>query len=155
MGIDVHIVGQIETLLENPSSLAPSQISERLQRLQGLFAQLYPRLPDYTPEEKGVFLRLLSRSNELLRLSMDHQMRALNLTPQKLAALFEKARTSSDPKDQALIATFEHMKEQFLNLQNALSRASAKVLSVEGEGKRKPLASAGQKRLRRSKWQKP
>jgi len=142
--MDHHIVEQIEKVLEYPQTISQQDVFKKLQQLEVLFQKLYPKFPEFSMNEKGVFLRLLTKTNELLRIGMDYQMKNLNLSPEKLKAIFEKASHSKDPESQALTQMLGDLKRRADEVQASVNRLNAQTNQATSQKKH---SSAQQQRL--------
>lgn len=153
--MDKEVVARIEKLLDYPQDIAQPEITRRMADLEICFRTLYPKLPDFTLGEKAIFVKLLTRSNDLMRRSMENLMKEFNLTPEKLKSIETGARANNSPESQAFIATLESLNAQAEALRASISRINTKY-SGEGTSHAQPGPTAAeQKRVKRSGWYKP
>lgn len=148
-----HIVAEIEKLLNYDESISDVEVNRRVKILEDHFRMLFKDLPNFSVHDKAVFLKLLTRSNDLLRKAMDIQMKNLNLNPEKLKNIFAHAEKSDAPEARGLVNALQYLQMQATEFSKAVARASVK-LSQPPAGSQKAQSAEGQ-RLKRSKWQKP
>lgn len=151
--MDPHIVAEIEKLLADTHHISDAEVNRRVKELEECFKKLFKDLPNFSIHDKGVFLKLLTRSNDLLRKAMEIQMKELHLTPDKLKSIVVNASKSDSPESRGLINALQYLHMQAQEFSKAVARASVK-LSQPPAGSEKAQTAEGQ-RLKRSKWQKP
>lgn len=152
--MDKDVVTKIEKLLDYPQNITQPEISQRMTQLEMCFRQLYPNLPDFTIGEKAVFVNLLTKSNDLMRRSMENLMKQFNLTPEKLKKIEEGARNDDSAESKAFLTTLESLHAQAEALKTSISRINTKY--TQGISQGMPGSSiADQKRVKRSGWVKP
>jgi hypothetical protein len=143
---------EIEKLLAYSPDISLQEINLKMNKLEKLFVELFPKFPSFSTNEKAIFLKLLTRSNELLRFGMDQQMKALNLTPEKLKMIVEKAHHSDDPQSKALVAALNNMKSKMQYAEVAMAKAQVSVSVALSEHKN--ITNPEQQKLKRQKWHK-
>lgn len=151
--MDKEIVGRIEKLLDYPQDILQPEIVKRMAELEVCFRALYPKLPEYTIGEKAIFVQLLTKSNDLMKRSMQNLMKEFNLTPEKLKTIESEARASKSEDSKAYIATLESLQAQAQALGHVIARINTKY-SGSSPSQQGP-SPAEQKRLKRSGWYKP
>ena len=151
--MDPDVVAHIEKLLSNTEHLTYKEVNQRIRDLEIQFKKLFDDLPNFTINEKSLFFKLLTRSNDLLRVAMDMEMKQMNLTPEKLNAIFAHAAKSNDPASLGLINTLQYLHMQAEELRKSLARLSVKLSQPIEEAKKSQNTES--KRVKRSTWQKP
>lgn len=152
--MDKALVSRIEKLLDYPQDIAQAEISKRMAELEVCFRALYPNLPEFTLQEKAIFVQLLTKSNDLMKRSMENLMKQFNLTPEKLKTVEAHARGSKEADDKAYIATLESLKAQADALGTVIARINTKYSDQSSPSQKGPSA-AEQKRVKRTGWYKP
>lgn len=150
--IDLEVIERIEKLLVYSENIGIEEVNRRLKELEVAFASIIPQVVECTLEEKGVFLKLLTRSNDLVRRSMEHQMKALNLTPEKLDRIMKEAQHSNRSDSINMAEALGHLQTKAAQVEQSVARVNAKMSAgLQQAGVKIP----SQQRLRRSKWTKP
>jgi hypothetical protein len=151
--MDPKITARLEELLTYPQDISQTEVNRRIKEIEEIMKLLFPLVPEFSTAEKAVFIKLLSRSNDLCRRAMENEMNQLNLNPEKLQKIFHAAQHSKSPEAVGLLNALAFMKTQADLLQQSLARVNV-VMSKNGDEKKKEQ-SPEQQRLKRSKWQKP
>jgi len=151
--MDPKITARLEELLTYPQDISQTEVNRRIKEIEEIMKLLFPLVPEFSTAEKAVFIKLLSRSNDLCRRAMENEMNQLNLNPEKLQKIFQAAQHSKSPEAVGLLNALAFMKTQADLLQQSLARVNV-VMSKNGDEKKKDQ-SPEQQRLKRSKWQKP
>ncbi len=151
--MDPKITARLEELLTYPQDISQVEVNRRIKEIEEIMKLLFPLVPEFSTAEKAVFIKLLSRSNDLCRRAMENEMNQLNLNPEKLQKIFHAAQHSKSPEAVGLLNALAFMKTQADLLQQSLARVNV-VMSKNGDEKKKDQ-SPEQQRLKRSKWQKP
>jgi hypothetical protein len=152
--MDEEIVKQIEEILNYSLDIGSNELNERISQLENCFMKLAPKMPEYSLNEKARFINLLTRSHDLIRLSMDDLMKKMNMTPQKLQAIFNRAEHSNKEEDRQLLFALNNLKSQYEDFQKSMAIADLKVTEKSYDQNGGPSTPREQK-LKRQKWQKP
>ena len=151
--MDPKVLARLEELLTYPQDISQVEVNRRLQEIEEIMKLLFPEVPNFTATEKAVFVKLLTRSNDLCRRAMENEMNQLNLNPEKLQKLFQAAEHSKSPEAIGLINALGFLKTQADALQASVARVN--VIMTQDVTEKKKTPSPEQQRLKRTKWQKP
>jgi acyl-CoA synthetase (AMP-forming)/AMP-acid ligase II len=151
--MDMEKISVLEQLLNCPDSAPYHDMIERISRAQKYLILIMQEMPTYSLKEKAIVINLLSRANELVRRCMEHEVKSMGMSPEKLQAIAESAKNSDNPAAKQMVASFMQMQHQFEQLQASISKADT-VLSA---GARLPdtMKKKMERKLPRKDWQKP
>lgn len=151
--MDIQKIAVLEQLLNCPDSAPYHDMIERIARAQKYLIVIMQELPTYSLKDKAIVINLLSRANELVRRCMEHEVKSLGMSPEKLQMIAEHAKKSDNPQAKQMVASFLQMQRQFEQLQASISKADT-VLSLGAklpDSRRKKMTRG----LSRQDWKKP
>jgi benzoyl-CoA reductase/2-hydroxyglutaryl-CoA dehydratase subunit BcrC/BadD/HgdB len=151
--MDMDKIAILQQLLNCPDNTSYHDMIERIARSQKYLVVIMQELPQYDLKEKSIVINLLSKANELVRRCMDHEVKALGLTPEKFKQIADAAKNSDSQEAKRIMATLGQMQQQFSELQSSISKADSMLSSKAALPQ--TLKKKMQRNVSRKDWQKP
>lgn len=131
--MDVKLLHEIEKVVDFKNNITPEQIFDRLNKLDALLTKIYPQVAEASHEEKTAFMRLFTRGLDLVRMSMDIQMKAAGLSHEKLKVIFENAKHSHNPQDRVMLEVYDKLQRELRDIDIHMAKANAMASKLKAQ----------------------